>query len=52
MSIELTEEQQRALDAEKGPPRVIDPRTNETYVLLRVDVFERFRAILGDDFNA
>ncbi len=52
MSIELTEQQQRALDAAQGPPTVIDPRTSQTYVLLRSEIYDRFRAMLGDDFNA
>src|SRR5947208_1143305 len=36
--IELTEQQQRALEnADATPPRVVNPRTRETYVLLPVD---------------
>lgn len=52
MSIELTEQQQRTLDAEAGTPMVIDPRTNETYVLLRAEIYQRFRALFSDDFQA
>jgi hypothetical protein len=52
MSIELTEQQQRALDAESGTLTVIDPRTNETYVLLRAEIYQRFQTMLSDDFNA
>ena len=52
MSIELTEEQQRALDAENGTPTVIDPRTKDAYVLVRREVYERLRAMLEDDFSA
>jgi hypothetical protein len=46
MSIELTETQQQALDKQAGPLRVVDPRTNETYVLVRSEVYERIRSIL------
>ena len=35
--IELTEQQAQALEDPEGvPPRVLDPRTKETFVLLRV----------------
>jgi hypothetical protein len=47
--IELTAEQRQELD---GPPpaRARDPQTNETYVLVRADVYERLRTVLdGDD---
>jgi len=43
--IELTEEQQREL-GNGELPKVHDPRTNETYVLVRADVYERMRAII------
>ena len=49
MSIELTEPQQRALDAESGIPQVIDPRTNAHYVLVPVDEFESLRKTLDDE---
>jgi hypothetical protein len=38
--IELTEEQQQALSAEKGPLQVVEPRTKEVYVLIRLDVYK------------
>lgn len=46
MSIELTEQQQRALEAERErPPRFVNPRTRETFVLLREeDYHEMSRA--------
>jgi hypothetical protein len=38
---DLTPEQQQAVDAATGnPPRVLDRRTQEVYVLLRVAVYE------------
>jgi hypothetical protein len=48
--IELTEQQSRALDhSDTTPPRVVNPRTNETYILLRVDEYERLKAGEYDD---
>jgi hypothetical protein len=49
--IELTEEQQQALDAAAGPPRVLDPRTNTPYVLVPADVYDRIQGLLGEDFQ-
>jgi hypothetical protein len=43
--VELSEEQQREL-RNGEPPRLRDPRTDETYVLVRADVYERMRAII------
>jgi hypothetical protein len=43
--IELTEEQQTAL-GQGQPAKLRDPRTNETYVLVRADLYERMRAII------
>jgi hypothetical protein len=48
--IELTEQQQQALAAEPDhPPRVHDPRTSETYVLLPSAVYERLKGLLTED---
>lgn len=50
MSIELTEQQHRALATEsESPPRLIDRAANTTYVLLRADVYESIRALLEED---
>lgn len=47
--IELTDEQLQALDnPDSTPPRVMDPRTKETFVLLRVDEYERLRQEYDD----
>ena len=43
--IDLTEEQQCEL-GKAELARLRDPRTNETYVLVRADTYERMRAIL------
>lgn len=51
MGIELTEEQRRVLDVERDPLRVIDPRTNAVYVLVREEVYERVKSLLDDDFD-
>jgi hypothetical protein len=48
--IELTEQQLQALEnPEVIPPRVVNPRTKETFVLLRVDEFERLTVYEYDD---
>jgi len=48
--IELTEQQMRALEnPEAAPPRVVNPRTKETFVLLRVDEYERLKEAEYDD---
>ena len=48
--IELTEEQRAAVAAsEEMPPRVVDPTTRQTYVLLRSEVYERLKGVLDDD---
>jgi hypothetical protein len=40
--IELTDKQLQALEnPEAIPPRLVNPRTMETFVLLRVDEYER-----------
>jgi len=48
--IELTEEQAKALEAAEQPPLVRDPRTQETFVLVRRDVYELMRK-WGESFN-
>src|SRR5262249_62362844 len=47
--IELTEQQIQALETpEATPPRLVNPRTRETFVLLRVDEYERLK---GDEYD-
>lgn len=42
--IELTEQQMQALEAPTLiPPRVLNPRTKETFVLLPVDEYQRLK---------
>ena len=48
--IELTEQQVQALEqADATPPRILNPRTKETFVLLRVDEYERLTEDEYDD---
>jgi hypothetical protein len=48
--IELTSEQRREL-ATAEVPRVIDPETQKTYVLVSEETYERLKGLLGDDLN-
>jgi hypothetical protein len=45
--VQLTEEQARAMEAEKGPMQVLNPRTQEVYVLVRQDVYKLSCSIVG-----
>jgi PHD/YefM family antitoxin component YafN of YafNO toxin-antitoxin module len=48
--IELNEQQILGLEnPEVTPPRVVNPRTKETFVLLRVDEYERLKEEEYDD---
>lgn len=50
MPIRLTGQQQRALDEmHGGPPRLVDPRSNEAYVLLPLAEYEAVREIVEDE---
>jgi hypothetical protein len=46
--IELTQEQRQAVKSAE-PPRLVDPDTNETYVLVKADVYERVVRLLEED---
>ncbi len=45
--IELTEEQRKELKADL--PRVLDPHTKKTYVLVSEEAFERMQALLAPE---
>jgi hypothetical protein len=45
--IELSEEQRRELS--RAEPVAIDPETQQIYVLVRREVYERVRALLDED---
>jgi len=48
-AIELTQQQAEALEtAEATPPRVVHRRTRETFVLLRLEEYERLQ---GEDYD-
>lgn len=50
MSIELTPQQQQTLDTQEGAlPRVVDPRTHTTYVLVPEVDYEAIRELLEDE---
>jgi len=50
MSIQLTPQQQQALDSEKDlPPRIVDPRTNTSYILMPAVDYESIRELLEDE---
>jgi hypothetical protein len=41
--IELTQQQQQALDAEPRPARVVDPRTQQAYILVAAEQYEQIK---------
>jgi hypothetical protein len=45
--IDLTEQQRSEL-AKQQPVELRDPKTNEVYILLRKDVYDRVRAIVRE----
>jgi len=44
--IELTPEQVRAMEAAQGPLRVVNPQTQQTFVLIRQDIYERLQKLV------
>src|SRR5260370_8364284 len=42
----LPDQQRRALQTTPAPVRVLDPQTNETYVLLRADLYDRIKDLI------
>ena len=50
MSIQLTPSHLQALDAgEATPPRVVDPRSNISYILVGESEYETVREVLEDE---
>lgn len=48
--IELTEDQIEAIgEPSTGPPRAVNPRTRETYVLLSLEEYQRLTGEVYDD---
>lgn len=49
MTIQLTPEQwHTVLEGQGSPVRVSDPSDTETFVLLRFEIYERFRSLFED----
>ncbi|GEM_PF-839290 len=52
MTLALTEQQRQAVANEpKQRLRLVDPKTQDVFVLLRADEFEQIRPLLDDDFE-
>jgi hypothetical protein len=52
MTLPLTDEQCRAVaTSPQEPLRLVDPKTNDVFVLLRADDYERLRALLENEFD-
>jgi hypothetical protein len=49
MSIQLTEEQWANIQRDELPVRVSNPGSSATFVLVRADVYERFKSLFEDD---
>ena len=50
MTTTLTSDLANALAAAKGEPvRLKDPETNQDYVLIKAEIYERFRRLLNED---
>ena len=44
--IELTRDQQQAIDGHEQPPVAVDPRTGQEYLLIKREVYNLVRGIL------
>ncbi len=49
MTIQLTEDQWASIQGDEGPARVSDPAHSATFVLVRADVYERFKSLFEAD---
>jgi hypothetical protein len=49
MSLELSNDQRQAVDAEGTPLKLVDPRTGSIYVLVDETVFQQLQSLSGDD---
>ena len=45
--IELTEEQAKALEGQKAPLQLVNPRTREVFVLVRKNIYDLTCGIVG-----
>jgi hypothetical protein len=44
--IELTKEQQEAIDTGQQPATAVDPRTGQRYRLIREEIYEKLQGLL------
>ena len=51
MSIELSNDQRQAVDANGTPLKVIHPRTGAVYVLVDESAFQRIQSLFGEDLS-
>ncbi len=52
MNVELSESLQQALDANPNQPlRIVDPRTQQVYVLIRADLYEQAQSHPVEEFD-
>jgi hypothetical protein len=49
MTIQLTEDQWANIQGDELPVRVSDPAQRAAFVLVRADVYERFKSLFEDD---
>ena len=49
MSLELSNDQRQAVDAQGTPLKLVDPRSGSIYVLVDESVFQRLQSLFGDD---
>ena len=49
MTIQFTEEQWANIQSDEHPVRVSDPARNATFVLVRAEVYERFKSLFEED---
>ena len=49
MTIQLTEEQWANMQGHEVPMRVSDPAKSTTFVLVRADVYDRFKSLFEED---
>jgi hypothetical protein len=52
MRLQLTDEQRQAVEAQPDTPvQLVDEKTNQTYVLMRTDLYEHFKALSEKQFD-
>jgi len=49
MSLQFSNDQWQAVDAEGTPLKMVDPRTGNTYVLIEQAIFEKLQSIFDGD---